>query len=231
MIPGVDPADLKIGRWNGVDWEIIKDVIIDTEANTVSVQIWHFSDYALISPPYIPPTTAILPVPTTTSRPASTTTQAPTVTPIPTPTLTKPVPTTTAIIPTTPVSQSFIVSDLIINPSKVKAGEITYISVKITNTSDISGNYVITLKINNTVEDTRIVTLDGGQNSTVEFIAISNEAGKYLVDINGFFGSFDVTISNTSLLPAWAWVLIGSALFIIMTGTAVWFWRRKIFPY
>jgi VCBS repeat-containing protein len=81
MLSGVDPADLKMAHWNGINWEILQDTVLDTEIHTISVRIWHVSSYAFLSPVIATATT--IPVPITTTPSPTTTT--PTIIPTPPP--------------------------------------------------------------------------------------------------------------------------------------------------
>jgi hypothetical protein len=118
MLPGVNPADLKVAYWNGIKWEILTDTILDTEDHTLSVQIRHFSNYALLSPVIATNTTPLVPTTTTTTiastlpEPVVTTTTAITTQVItPTPTQT-PEEATTSVTPeiiattTTPLEET-----------------------------------------------------------------------------------------------------------------------------
>jgi hypothetical protein len=218
MIPGVKPADLQIGRWNGVNWEIIKDVVIDTEAHTVSVQIWHFSNYALISPPYVPPTT---------TPPASTTTTTtPTITLTPTPKPTgTPLPLPTVVPPgqlTTPLPAGFMVGDLQVSPAQVKTGETVTVSVILTNTGGTEGTCRVTLKVNGLVADFKVISLGGGESTTVTFTTSGSRAGNFDVDVDGLLGSFSIA----GMVLLWPVVIGGIAVIIIVTSILGWRSRR-----
>jgi hypothetical protein len=225
-LPGVNPADLNIACWNGINWDVLRDTVIDTEAHTISVQIWHFSIYALLSPPYVVPTTTTVAPTTTIITTTVTPTLKPTVTPV-TQTTTTPAPTTTPITPTItmPSPATFIVSDLAVYPSQVRTGEIVNISTQITHSGEAEGSYSITLMINNLVEDTKVITLSGGQSIAVTFTIRKESAGIYQVNVNGMNGRFTVIENKSLILPFWSWIVIGVALIII--GMVIWSWRWR----
>ena len=86
----------------------------------------------------------------------------------------------------------FSVSVLKIQPTKVTSGEKVIISVLVTNTGNVSGNYTVTLKINGLTEATKIVTLGAMASQKITFATTKNASGIYSVDVNGLTGSFEV---------------------------------------
>jgi hypothetical protein len=71
-------------------------------------------------------------------------------------------------------------------------GESVDASVVVTNTGDLTGNYEVSLKINDVIVQTEEVTLDGGDSKTISFGVTSDAIGEYNVDISGLPGTFEV---------------------------------------
>ncbi|MEM4454994.1 MAG: CARDB domain-containing protein [Thermofilaceae archaeon] len=86
----------------------------------------------------------------------------------------------------------FEVSDLSINPSSIKVGDSSMISVNVKNTGGQPGTYEVTLKVNNQVVETKTVTLDAGKSTTVSFSYTPASEGTYTIDVNGLTGSLIV---------------------------------------
>ena len=88
---------------------------------------------------------------------------------------------------------SFTVSGLTISPSKAEIGASVTITVLVTNTGDLTGDYELTLKLDNKVEEIRNITLSGGSSKEESFTTTGNTIDTHEVDINGLTGSFVVT--------------------------------------
>lgn len=87
---------------------------------------------------------------------------------------------------------SFTVTDLSITPTEVYVGESIIISVHVTNTGDLTSSYEVSLKIDNTVVQTKEVTLDGGDSETASFSVTPDAVSEYSVNISGLLGTFEV---------------------------------------
>jgi len=94
--------------------------------------------------------------------------------------------------PPLPLPAAFTVGSLIVSPPEVSTDETVSISVLVTNIGETAGSYTVTLEINGEVEATEEITLSAGASETVTFTTAGDEAGTYLVDINGITGSFTV---------------------------------------
>ncbi|MFC2065829.1 CARDB domain-containing protein [Chloroflexota bacterium] len=128
---------------------------------------------------------------------------------------------------------AFTTSTLSITPAEVNIGQEVTISAVIGNTGDTSGSYKVTLKINNTVEETEEITLKGGASQKVTFTTTKGTAGTYTVNVDGLTGKFAV-----KALPALPpppptktpinWWLIGGicAAFIILV-MVIWVMMRR----
>jgi len=104
-------------------------------------------------------------------------------------------PTTTPTETTKPETlkpATFSVSNLTIQPTQVKPGEAVTTSMIVTNTGHIEGSYEATLKINNSEEVTRSVTIAPGSSQTVTFEVSIDQPGIYTVEMNGLSGNFIV---------------------------------------
>lgn len=101
-------------------------------------------------------------------------------------------------------------ANLAISPPEVEVGKQATVSVDITNTETILGNYTITLKINNVDEETKTVTIGANQTKTVSFLVIKENSGTYNISLGGLSGSLTVfkpagfTLSNLVISPAQA---------------------------
>ena len=140
------------------------DCIVDTENNTITASIEHFTTFAMID--------------MVTSAPGSE--------------------------PEVPVAV-FRVSELDIAPGEVDIGQIVTIHALVWNTTYLevkTGTYILVLKINGVVEETRTVEIDNtvkvpgldapSPGTWVAFTMTRDMAGTYLVDVNGVTDSFVV---------------------------------------
>ncbi|MBI4303543.1 MAG: helix-turn-helix domain-containing protein [Chloroflexi bacterium] len=97
---------------------------------------------------------------------------------------------------------AFTVSSLTVMPSEVGIGEAVGVSVTITNTGDLKDTYKVVLKVNDTVAESRDITLAGGASEKVSFLTQKNAAGVYNVDVNGQTGKFTVKAGPVLPKPA-----------------------------
>ncbi len=100
---------------------------------------------------------------------------------------------------------AFAVTDLVVDPVKVKTGKTANISVKVANSSIVPGTYKAVLKINGEEADSQTVNVSPGASETVSFAVTENKAGTYSIDVNGLTGSLVVS-SPTN------WALIGGLI-------------------
>jgi hypothetical protein len=119
---------------------------------------------------------------------------------------------------------TFVLSDLTINPDKVKVGETVQISVKVTNSSIVPGTYNVVLKLDGTEIDSKDVTLEGGASETVSFTVTREESGTYGIEIDGLSGNFRV--SAPAVID---WPLIGGIIggVIVIAAAVVVFLRSR----
>jgi hypothetical protein len=105
--------------------------------------------------------------------------------------------------PVIPLSTTatFTVSSLSISPGEASTGEPVDISVLLTNTSELEGSYIMSLKIGGVTEETETVSLPGGASETVTFTIVKEETGDYDVDVSGLPGSFSVSPASLIVSP------------------------------
>jgi len=92
-----------------------------------------------------------------------------------------------------PTPASFRTSNLTVTPDEVGIGEEVKISVLVRNSGDLSGSYILELKINSEVAETKEISLAGHGSITVPFTVTREDAGLFEVSINGLTDSFIVT--------------------------------------
>lgn len=124
-----------------------------------------------------------------------------------------------AVAPPPPPAR-FELSNLVISPAAVLAGDTVTISVVVTNVGDLSGDYAVTLRIDGATEATQTVTVDAGASETVIFTVVRTEARAYDVEVNGLFGSFTV-----SAPPPTAWLVLVLAIIAIIPVVLI-LWKK-----
>lgn|GEM_PF-2801629 len=113
-----------------------------------------------------------------------------------------------AIEVTAPIPATFTVSNIIINPPKIGVGKPVTISADITNSGEVAGNYSAALKIDETILETKKVTIASGETQTVAFSPITrNATGTYTIDVGGQTKTLKVlksaafTVTNIKITP------------------------------
>ncbi len=96
----------------------------------------------------------------------------------------------TAIAHTSPASIG--VAGMTVTPSEVQLGAPVAVSVTATNSGDLTDNYTVVLKVNNTAVQEKLVTLKGGESQKVSFTVTQDIAGEYIVSVGGLSGKFTV---------------------------------------
>ena len=91
-----------------------------------------------------------------------------------------------------PSPARFEVSNLEISSDEVEINEEVMISILVTNTGDLPGDYDVTLRINYRTIEVRTVTVAGGKSANISFVVSQKSAGRYIIDINGVSGVFTV---------------------------------------
>jgi hypothetical protein len=209
---GFNEEDLAIAFYDtsSGEWVVLSNIAVDTVAHTVSGDLSHFTDFAVVA--YPPP-------PVTTTPPAITTSTTTT------PTVTMPTTTTTPAPPETPAPASFSVADLSVTPPEVAPlGDVTVTAV-IQNTGGSAGSYPVVLKVNGEQEDSREVSVSPGEKATLTFTLAKKLEGVYTVDVNGKTGQFTVVVPQPVLtepigsIPTkqpFPWWIIGLAIIVLI---------------
>jgi uncharacterized membrane protein len=114
--------------------------------------------------------------------------------------------------------------------TKNDKGEVT-ISVTVTNTGTQRGSYNVPLEINDVTEQTKTVTLDAGDSTTVEFKVTKDDPGTYDVEIDGQTTDFTVdgTPSDDSNRFPIEYVIVG-VVAVVAVIVALLFFRKKREP-
>jgi hypothetical protein len=146
-----------------------------------------------------------------------------------------------------PAQAMFTVSDLSVTPQSVEGDERVSVGVLVTNAGETEDTYVVVLKIDGVVEETREVTLSSGVSKEVTFAVSRAAAGSYEVSVEGLHEEFTVVesapeiwgkVAEVETLPieeaqANPWPIVGmvagSLLLLVLIGYFL--WRRRFAPY
>jgi hypothetical protein len=85
-----------------------------------------------------------------------------------------------------------VVSSIILTPDEVIPGETVTVSIDIQNKGDLTGTYQANLMLDNTVMQTRTVTVDGGSSEMIVFTIILDAVGEHQVSLGGLTSTFFV---------------------------------------
>ena len=94
----------------------------------------------------------------------------------------------------------FSYSNLQVSPLLVSTGESVNVTVNVMNTGTASGETDVELLINGTMADSKSVTLDAGEETTVSFTVTQEEAGTYEAQVGDTAATFEV--EESSVIPA-----------------------------
>ena len=119
-----------------------------------------------------------------------------------------------------PPPANFELSNLVIRPAAVLAGDTVTISVMVTNVGDLSGDYAVILRIDGAIEAAQTVTVDAGAFETVTFTVVRMVAMTYGVEVDGLFGSFTV-----SPPPPTAWLVLFLAIIAVVPVVLI-LWKK-----
>ena len=192
------------------------DSTLDKAAAKVSAYVRHFTPFAIMGT-IIPPAPAA-PPPAAPSKPAPAA-APPEAKLAPQPALyeeevAEPVPLKPALL---------TVTKLAVYPDFVPTGGEADIFVDITNSGGEAGSYTVELKINGIREDTRTITVAGGNTETVVFSTVKDFAGDYIVEVDGISATLRVsTMTRLALIAG----IIGGALVL---GLIIFLVRRYFF--
>jgi beta-lactamase superfamily II metal-dependent hydrolase len=94
----------------------------------------------------------------------------------------------------------FEVSNPNVSSSVVEPGETVTVTVEVQNVGEQKGTYELELKINEVVEQSKNVTLDGGETTSIFFFVEKDIEGPYIVELAGLIRIFDVVEPPPELL-------------------------------
>lgn len=98
-----------------------------------------------------------------------------------------------------PAPAEFELSNLTVSPADVEPGETVTVAVEVQNIGEERGTHELELRIDGLVEQSKNVTLDGGQATTITF-TLQKEIGKlYSIETDGLSESFGVIIPTTKV--------------------------------
>jgi uncharacterized membrane protein len=129
----------------------------------------------------------------------------------------------------------FEVSNLKVIPNAVSAGDSVTISVTVTNLGGQTGSYNLPFSVNQTLEETKSVTLEGGELTTVEFKVTKDALGTYDVKIDDLSTEFTVNdepsgdgqTSGDSFFPT-ELLIAAVAIVVVVVAVLVFpFFRKK----
>jgi hypothetical protein len=92
----------------------------------------------------------------------------------------------------TGITAKFEVKGLSISPAEINPGEFAVISVTVTNTGESKGKYLLNIKLNTSVVETREIEIAGKASQEVMLKVKSDTPGKNIVEIDGLIGGFIV---------------------------------------
>jgi len=95
-------------------------------------------------------------------------------------------------VQTTSEPASFSVTDLRIDPLKADSNQPVSVSVLVTNTGDQAGTHEVLLKLNDKMERSKSVSLEGGSSERVTFTVTRELGGSYTVSIGGLSGMYSI---------------------------------------
>ncbi len=134
------------------------------------------------------------------------------------------------VFPLTPPA-NFQISNLEVTPSSAKIGEEVAVSVKVSNIGGQSGSYTLFFTVNQTTADSRTVTLDKNESTTIEFKIAKQTAGKYIVEVSGQVSQFIINEESNgathSTFPLEYLVAAAVAVTAILI-MGIFLYRRKV---
>jgi hypothetical protein len=127
-------------------------------------------------------------------------------------------------------SPSLAVSELTISPQQADLGQSISISVKVSNSGDLTGTHTLTLRVNGVSEMTKEVSVIGGDSQSALFTVARDAPGTYRVDVNGLTGEFTIaalvtptatfSVSQFSISPAEVGIGEIVTISIVVTDTS-----------
>ena len=90
-----------------------------------------------------------------------------------------------------PKQAEFILNNLTINPLEAEIYEPVLVTVNVTNIGDTKGDYVANLTVNNIIEQSQPVLVQGKNFTIVEFTVIKETEGMFTIEIGDLSGSIN----------------------------------------
>jgi hypothetical protein len=91
-----------------------------------------------------------------------------------------------------------IAKNLSVSPQQAYTGQPITISANMANDGDVTNGYAASLKIDGTLEKTKLGTVDAHSAVPVDFTVTRSQPGTYTIDLGGQKGSFIVLASKTT---------------------------------
>jgi len=98
--------------------------------------------------------------------------------------------------PPPPTPAEFEVSDLQVTPGEAEPDEDVSVTVNVENVGEEAGEYTVEVKLDGSTVDSGIVSLEGGESTTVGFTLSTDVEGTHTVTVDGLTGSFEVMAST-----------------------------------
>ena len=134
--PGVDVNNIRVGSWDGSNWELLTPVSINNTTGEVTVKVDHSALMAVMAGK-------------------------------------------------APIPSPFSAADLTVIPGYITVGEKALLQVNTKNTGTAPGNYELTLMLNDVLEESRVVALEGGASYTEIFQLVDKKVDTYKINLNG----------------------------------------------
>ncbi len=87
---------------------------------------------------------------------------------------------------------SLITTNFVLTPDEVNTGETVTASIEVRNQGDLTGTYLASLMLDNSVVQERTITLNGGESETIVFNIVPDTIGEHRVSIGGLAATFVV---------------------------------------
>lgn len=102
--------------------------------------------------------------------------------------------TSTPVIKPPPVNETaeFKTYSMTLSAEEAWVNQTIVVSVNVKNIGETEGSYIVNLKINNIVRDSRNMTLVPGGSAVVPFSVVETEQGKYTVEIDDNFAEYEI---------------------------------------
>jgi uncharacterized membrane protein len=125
----------------------------------------------------------------------------------------------------------FKINNLKVKPNNVEIGEEVTVSVNLVTIGGTTGSYTLSFIVNQTTADTRTVTLEKEESTTIEFKITKQAPGTYIVEVAGEVSQFtvsDETINggSSNTFP-FEYLVVAVAIIISIVIVLYFVFRRK----